>query len=282
MDTPVYPPTGRRSRTGTSRTATSGPSTRRARCPSSSCRRSSSDDRGLPRRLRVADGALRRRAACCSAVALAGLGARSARTRRRSRSSPSSRSWSARSSSPASTSGRPRCRGRARALVAGAPARLRPARRGGRREALSGRALPLAVAYVWRRRGAGRRSSASGMAAAWWSPRFLPFLVLAPGGVWHGVGRAAVAAAPDREPRRGALARAHHLFGLGVEMRSGHGSQNLGGRDGVAALPAQRASSSPRSSGSGCAGRRPRAAGALAPRRWSRSSPSGRCSRRST
>ena len=43
---------------------------------------------------------------------------------------------------------------------------------------------------------------------------FLPFLVLAPDGVAHSLGRQLVAAAADREPRLGAAARAHHLVGL--------------------------------------------------------------------
>ena len=42
-----------------------------------------------------------------------------------------------------------------------------------------------------------------------------PFVALAPGGVWDSVVRPADAAAPDREPRRGAPARAHHRSGSG-------------------------------------------------------------------
>jgi hypothetical protein len=87
--------------------------------------------------------------------------------------------------------------------------------------------LPLAAAYVWRNR--GRREAL--VCAAWalgvFAAVFLPFVVLAPGGVWHSV--SVQLGRPLQVESLGAalLLAAHHLFGVGVTGETSHGSQNL-------------------------------------------------------
>ena len=90
--------------------------------------------------------------------------------------------------------------------------------------------LPLAVAFVWKRRGRQEALVCLGIFAAAAVACFLPFFVLSPRGVWHGV--AEQGSRPLQLESLGAavLLALHHLFGLGVTMVSSHGSQNLGGR----------------------------------------------------
>ena len=89
--------------------------------------------------------------------------------------------------------------------------------------------LPLAVAYTWKRR--GRREALLGLVltVGVFALVLLPFVVLAPGGVWHSI---------DVQLRRplqveslGAafLLVAHHVFGVGLTGETSHGSQNLAG-----------------------------------------------------
>jgi len=56
---------------------------------------------------------------------------------------------------------------------------------------------------------------------------FLPFLIVAPGGVAHSIGRQLSRPLQIESLGAAVYLAAHHLFGLDVEMRSGHGSQNL-------------------------------------------------------
>ena len=87
--------------------------------------------------------------------------------------------------------------------------------------------VPLALAYVWRRR--GRREALTGLAvcAAVVALVFVPFLVVAPDGVAHSLGRQLSRPLQIESLGSALFLAAHHLFGLEVEMRSGHGSQNL-------------------------------------------------------
>nr|MBA2384206.1 DUF2029 domain-containing protein [Actinomycetota bacterium] len=97
--------------------------------------------------------------------------------------------------------------------------------------------VPLAVAYVWRRR--GRREALLGLSllAAVVVLAYLPFLVLAPDGVAHSIGHQLSRPLQLESLGSALYLAAHHLVGLNVEMRSGHGSQNLHGRGtGVAAV----------------------------------------------
>ena len=89
--------------------------------------------------------------------------------------------------------------------------------------------LPLALAYVWRRR--GRREAVVGgtIAAVAAACVVVPFLAISPGGLWEAVdsqlGR------PLQVESLGAaiLVSAHHLAGVSVFMVESHGSQNLAG-----------------------------------------------------
>ena len=89
--------------------------------------------------------------------------------------------------------------------------------------------LPVLVAYAWRTR--GRReamlclASFFGMVAAW----FLPFVAIAPGGIAHSIGTHLSRPLQIESLGASFLLVSHHLFGLDIEMKSSHGSQNLAG-----------------------------------------------------
>jgi len=89
--------------------------------------------------------------------------------------------------------------------------------------------IPLAVAYAWKRRGRREALTCLLLTVVAFAAVFLPFVALAPGGVWHSVsiqlGR------PLQVESLGAafLLVAHHMFGAGVTGETSHGSQNLAG-----------------------------------------------------
>ena len=87
--------------------------------------------------------------------------------------------------------------------------------------------LPVALGYTWRRR--GRREALVGLAicAAVVALVFLPFLVVAPEGVARSIGHQLSRPLQIESLGSALYLAAHHLVGLHVEMRSGHGSQNL-------------------------------------------------------
>jgi hypothetical protein len=89
--------------------------------------------------------------------------------------------------------------------------------------------VPLALAYAWRRRGLREAAACAAVGAAVLAACFVPFVVLAPGGVWHTI--QTHAGRPLQVESLGAalLIGAHQLGWLGVTMKSGHGSQNLAG-----------------------------------------------------
>lgn len=87
--------------------------------------------------------------------------------------------------------------------------------------------VPLAVAYVWRRRGRREALVCLGIAAGVVVAAYLPFLLVAPDGVAHSIGRQLSRPLQIESLGAGLYLAAHHLAGLDVEMRSGHGSQNL-------------------------------------------------------
>ncbi|HEX4930418.1 MAG TPA: glycosyltransferase 87 family protein [Gaiellaceae bacterium] len=89
--------------------------------------------------------------------------------------------------------------------------------------------LPLAAAYVWRRRGRREALVCLGVAAAVIVLTFLPFLLVAPEGVAHSIGRQLSRPLQIESLGAALYLAAHHLLGIDVEMRSGHGSQNLHG-----------------------------------------------------
>ncbi len=89
--------------------------------------------------------------------------------------------------------------------------------------------LPLAVTYAWKR--AGRREAAvcAAVAVAVVAVVFLPFVVLAPGGVWHSISVQLDRPLQVESLGAAVLLAAHHVFGVGVTGETSHGSQNLDG-----------------------------------------------------
>ena len=205
-----------------------GSSTRRARCPSSRCRRSSTAR--LPvRRVRVADGAVRRGHSCSRASRWrrGALGPASCRLALVALSPLALGSvvltrfdlWPAVLTAFALA-----------ALVAERRGSARAARRGRRGEALPGR--PAAARR--RLRLAAARPARGARAARPSAPRSCSRCssrssLVAPGGVLRQLRAPALAAAADREPRRGAAARRARPSGSTLEMHSSHGSQNIVG-----------------------------------------------------
>jgi hypothetical protein len=88
---------------------------------------------------------------------------------------------------------------------------------------------PLLVAHVWRRRGAREAAVAAGLGVAVVAAVFAPFVVLAPGGVWHSVVEQVTRPLQIESLGSAVLLAAHHLFGLGLQVTTSHGSQNLAG-----------------------------------------------------
>ncbi len=87
--------------------------------------------------------------------------------------------------------------------------------------------VPLVVAFVWRRRGRREALICLGIAVAVVLAVFLPFLVLAPGGMAESIGHQLSRPLQIESLGAALFLAAHHLFGIGLEMRSGHGSQNV-------------------------------------------------------
>jgi hypothetical protein len=89
--------------------------------------------------------------------------------------------------------------------------------------------LPIAV--TWAAVRAGRRAAVElavltfGVAFA----AYLPFLLIAPGGVVHSLAHQASRPLQIESLGSSLLLAAHHVFGLGLSWSSGHGSQNLDG-----------------------------------------------------
>ena len=89
--------------------------------------------------------------------------------------------------------------------------------------------LPLTVAYVWRRRGRREGIVCALLAVGIPLVAYLPFAVLAPEGVVRSVGRQLSRPLQIESLGSAVLLAAHDLFGVGVEVASSHGSQNLTG-----------------------------------------------------
>jgi hypothetical protein len=98
--------------------------------------------------------------------------------------------------------------------------------------------IPLGVAYAWKRAGRREALTCLALSVGVGLAVFLPFLVLAPGGVWHSI--SVQLSRPLQVESLGAafLLAAHHAFGVGVTGETSHGSQNLagGGADAIAAV----------------------------------------------
>jgi hypothetical protein len=89
--------------------------------------------------------------------------------------------------------------------------------------------VPLALSYVWQRRGRREALICLGVLGGVVALVFLPFVVLGADGVAYSLGRQLGRPLQVESLGSSFLLAAHHLFGLGLEMRSSHGSQNLEG-----------------------------------------------------
>ncbi|HET9674157.1 MAG TPA: glycosyltransferase 87 family protein, partial [Gaiellaceae bacterium] len=89
--------------------------------------------------------------------------------------------------------------------------------------------LPLTVAYVWRRRGRREALVCAALTVGVVVAVYVPFLLIAPGGVLSSIGRQLSRPLQIESFGSALLLAAHDAFGLGIEMHSSHGSQNLAG-----------------------------------------------------
>jgi Glycosyltransferase family 87 len=94
--------------------------------------------------------------------------------------------------------------------------------------------LPVTLAYVWRNRGRAEAVRCASVFAAVLAAAFLPFLLLAPEGVGESLARQLSRPLQIESLGSAVLLAAHQLFGVGLEMESSHGSQNLVGAAPVA------------------------------------------------
>jgi hypothetical protein len=89
--------------------------------------------------------------------------------------------------------------------------------------------LPPALVYVWRTRGRREALLCLASAAAVAAVAVVPFLALAPHGVWDSIVQQTTRPLQIETLGSALLLAAHHLWGLALTMRSSHGSQNLVG-----------------------------------------------------
>jgi hypothetical protein len=89
--------------------------------------------------------------------------------------------------------------------------------------------IPPAFAYVWRTHGRREALLCLGVAAAVVAVVILPFLALAPHGVWDSVVRQATRPLQIESLASAVLLAAHQVSGLAITMESSRGSQNLSG-----------------------------------------------------
>ena len=89
--------------------------------------------------------------------------------------------------------------------------------------------VPLALSLVWHRRGRREAQVCIGVLVGVVALAFLPFVALGADGVAYSLGRQLGRPLQLESLGSAFLLAAHHGFGLGIEMRSGHGSQNLDG-----------------------------------------------------
>ena len=89
--------------------------------------------------------------------------------------------------------------------------------------------LPPALAYVWRRRGRREALLCLGAAGGVVAAVIVPFLALAPHGVWESVVRQTTRPLQIESLASAVLLAAHQVGGLAITMESSRGSQNLAG-----------------------------------------------------
>ena len=89
--------------------------------------------------------------------------------------------------------------------------------------------LPPAFVYVWRTRGRREALLCLGTAVAVMAIVVVPFLAIAPHGVWESIERQTTRPLQIESLGSALLLAAHHTWGLALTMVSSHGSQNLVG-----------------------------------------------------
>ena len=89
--------------------------------------------------------------------------------------------------------------------------------------------LPPAFVYVWRTRGRRQALLCLGAAVAVAALVVVPFLAIAPHGVWDSIERQTTRPLQIESLASALLLAAHHTWGLALTMVSSHGSQNLVG-----------------------------------------------------
>ena len=89
--------------------------------------------------------------------------------------------------------------------------------------------LPLAFAYAWKTHGRREALACLSLAVGVFALVFLPFVVVAPGGVWHSVSVQLGRPLQVESTAAAFLLVAHNVFGFGLAGETSHGSQNVAG-----------------------------------------------------
>jgi hypothetical protein len=101
--------------------------------------------------------------------------------------------------------------------------------------------VPLAVAHAWHRRGRREATMCAGLFVAALAAIYVPFLVLAPDGVWASIERQLDRPLQIESLGAAVLFALHHVAGIGLAEHSSHGSQNIAGSTGEVAGAVQSA-----------------------------------------
>ena len=99
--------------------------------------------------------------------------------------------------------------------------------------------LPLALAFVWKQKGREEAVRCAVVFLAVVLALFVPFFVLSPGGVWDSFFQQGDRPLQIESLGSAFLLALHHLFGLAVTMKPGHGSQNIAGTGAIAIAAVQ-------------------------------------------
>jgi hypothetical protein len=89
--------------------------------------------------------------------------------------------------------------------------------------------VPIAVVYAWRRGGRRAGLVSLGLAAGVAAVVFLPFVIVAPDGIWDSLSGQLSRPLQIESVGSAVLLAAHHAFGAGLTVVTSHGSQNLSG-----------------------------------------------------
>ena len=89
--------------------------------------------------------------------------------------------------------------------------------------------VPLGIAWVWRAHGRRRALAWTTLVAATCAAVFVPFAAVAPGGLGHSFGVQLHRPLQIESLGAATLIALHHVAGIGITLRSDHGSQNIEG-----------------------------------------------------